>query len=224
MPNARFFKICAVCSAAGALLALIVNVIHPDLPIDVREAHLLIASRGDWRATHLGIIAAALLLSYGFIGLALACRRDGPGVEVFAVVSLMIGASVLAVSIGIDGFAEKTLSDAWAHAPAGQQTGLLIAATPIQMIHVGLFYIWAGLYWGLSFVLFGWAMLNSRAFPAWFSWTAAVGGFLVSLATAAQYLAPHDSVEISLRILLFAESLWTMALGWFMWRRPWAMR
>jgi hypothetical protein len=66
MANARFVKVCALFIVAGAIVALIANVIHPDLPIGVREAHALIASRADWRATHLAMFNAALLEAYGF--------------------------------------------------------------------------------------------------------------------------------------------------------------
>jgi Domain of unknown function (DUF4386) len=217
MPDARYYKTCAVFAVVGSIVALAANVIHPDLPIGVREAHALIASRGDWRITHGAIIVAALLLSYGVAGLASACERAGSGVARLALLSTIVGASVVAVSIGIDGFAEKTLSDAWAGAPAAQKAQLLIAATPLQLIHVGLFYVWAGMWWGVAFVLYGWAMLESRTFPAWYAWTAVLGGIGVCIVTVAQYLSPHDSVEIALRLLLFVEILWTFALGWFLW-------
>jgi hypothetical protein len=217
--NAQYYRICAIFIVAGGLLALAANVIHPDLPTGVREAHALIASRADWRVTHLGIILAAVTLAYGFTGLAFACARPGSsGIERLALLSVIVGAGVVAVSIGIDGFAEKTLSDLWANAPAAQKGQYLIAATPLQLIHVGLFYVWAGIFWGLGFVLYGWAILDSHAFPAWLGWSAFVSGVLVCIVTAAQYLSPRDSVEIALRLLLFVEILWTLTLGWFMWR------
>ena len=204
---------------AGGLLALAANAVHPDLPVGVREAHALIASRADWRITHVGIIVAALMLAYGFAGLASACARPGSsGIERVGLLSVVVGAGVVAVSIGIDGFAEKTLSDLAANAPAALKAQYLIAATPIQLIHVGLFYVWAGIFWGLGFVLYGWAILDTRQFPAWLGWSAFVGGCLVCIVTVAQYLSPHDSVEITLRLLLFVEILWTLALSWFMWR------
>lgn len=187
--NAQYYRICAIFIVAGGLLALVANVIHPDLPIGVREAHALIASRADWRITHLGIIVAAMMLAYGFTGLASACARpNSSGIERLARLSIIVGASVVAVSIGIDGFAEKTLSDLWANAPAAQKVQYLIAATPIQLIHVGLFYVWAGIFWGLGFVLYGWAILDSGTFPAWLGWIAFAGGVLVCIVTAAQYL------------------------------------
>lgn len=217
--NAQYYRVCAIFIVAGGLLALVANVIHPDLPIGVREAHALIASRADWRVTHLGIIIAAMMLAYGFTGLTSACARTGyTGIERLALLSVIVGAGVVAVSIGIDGFAEKTLSDLWVNAPAAQKAQYLIAATPLQLIHVGLFYVWAGIFWGLGFVLYGWAILDSRTFPAWLGWSALVGGALVCIVTAAQYLSPRDSVEIALRLLLFVEILWTLTLGWFMWR------
>jgi len=168
MPNAHYYKICAVFAVAGSIVAVAANIIHPDLPIPVREAHALIASRADWRLTHLGIILAALLLSYGLSGLASACGRACSGIERLAMTSTVIGASVVAVSIGIDGFAEKMLADAWAGAPAAEQAQILTSALPIQLIHVGLFYVWAGIFWGVAFIFYGWAILESRGFPAWF--------------------------------------------------------
>lgn len=217
VPDARYYKTRALFVAAGSVIALAANAIHPDLPVAVREAHALIAARADWRVTHLAIIVAALLLSFGLSGLAVAARSRS-GVERLALISTIVGASVVAVSIGIDGFAEKVLSDAWANGPAAQRAQDLVAATPIQLIHVGLFYIWAGIFWGVSFVLYGWAILESRTFPLWFGWAAAISGFLVCIVTAAQYVSPRDSVEITLRILLFVEILWTLVLGRFMWR------
>jgi len=217
--NAQYYRVYAIFIVAGGLLALAANVIHPDLPINVRDAHALIASRADWRVTHLAIIVTAMLLAYGFAGLTSACARpNSSGMERLALLSIVVGASVIAVSIGIDGFAEKTLSDLWANAPAAQKAEYLIAATPLQLIHVGLFYVWAGIFWGVGFVLYGRAILDSRTFPAWFGWSAVVGGVLVCIVTAAQYLSPRESVEITLRLLLFVEILWTLTLGWFMWR------
>jgi len=218
MPNARYFKICAGFAIAGSIAALVANVVHPDLPIGVREAHALIASRADWRATHGAIILAALFLSYGLAGLALACRQRGSSIERLALISTIIGASVVAVSIGLDGFAEKVISDAWLNAPLAQKDQYLIAAMPLQLIHVGLFYVWGGIFWGLAFILYGSAILESRAFPAWFGWTAVVGGLAVCGVTTAQYLSPNGTVEIAFRILLFIEILWTLTLGWFLWR------
>jgi len=218
MPNIRYYKICAVLVVIGSVIALAANIVHPDLPAGVREAHARIASRADWRPTHGFIIVAALLLSFGLAGVASACRRSGSVVERLALLSTIIGASVVAVSIGIDGFAEKTVSDAWLNAAPGQREQLLIAAMPLQLIHVGLFYVWAGIFWGVSFIFYGWAILESRAFPAWFGSTAALGGIGVCIVTVAQYLGPHDSVEVALRVLLFVEILWTFASGWFLWR------
>lgn len=221
MPNARYFKVCAVFAIAGSIVALVANVVHPDLPIGVRDAHALIASRADWRATHGAIILAALLLSYGLAGLALACRQRGSSIEQLALMSTIIGASVVAVSIGLDGFAEKTISDAWLNAPLAQKDQYLIAAMPLQLIHVGLFYVWGGIFWGVAFIFYGCAILESRAFPAWLGWTAVAGGVGVCGVTTAQYLSPHDTVEIAFRMLLFIEILWTLTLGWFLWRtRP----
>jgi hypothetical protein len=213
----RNYKVYAAFTIAGALLALVVNVIHPDLPVGVRDAHALIASRADWRITHVGIIVAALLLLYAFTGLTFAARTVS-GVDRIALISLIVGVSVLAVSIGIDGFAEKTLSDAWASPSGMQRHDLLIAATPIQLIHVGLFHVWAGIFWGVGFVLYGAAIIESRIFSAWLGWSAVIGGVFVSAVTLSQYLGPHDSMEITLRLLLFVEILWTLTLGWFLWR------
>jgi hypothetical protein len=221
MPNARYYKICAVFAVAGSIVAIAANIIHPDLPIPVREAHALIASRADWRPTHLGIILAALLLSYGLSGVASACGRAGSGIERLAIISTVIGAGVVAVAIGIDGFAEKMLADAWAGAPSAEQARILTSALPIQLIHVGLFYVWAGIFWGVAFIFYGWAIVDSRALPAWFGWTAVAGGLALCVVTVAQYLSPDDAVEIALRILLFIETLWVLGSAWFLWRlRP----
>lgn len=208
-----------ICAIAGAVLAIVVNVLHPDLPIGVREAHALIASRGDWRGVHLGIIAAAMLLSYGLLAFASACGNvRSAGLERFGLLTAIVGASVIAVAIGIDGFVEKALSDAWVAAAPGQRAQYLTAAMPVQLIHVGLFYVWAGLWWGVALFFYGLAIVLGRAFPVWFGWTGVVGGACVTIAAVAQYVSPHDSVEIALRVLLFVLSLWMVLAGVFLWR------
>jgi hypothetical protein len=141
------------------------------------------------------------------------------GWEQFGVLTTVVAAAVVAVAIGIDGFVEKALSDAWASAPPTQKSQYLVAATPVQLIHVGLFYVWSCLYWGVPFVFYGLAILCGRAYAAWFGWIAVTVGGLLTLAAIAQYIAPHDTVEVALRVLLLVLSLWVVIAGAFLWNK-----
>jgi hypothetical protein len=55
---------------------------------------------------------------------------------------VLLGAAVLIVAIGIDGFTTKALADAFADAPQSDKAAARIVGHAVELMHTGLFFIW----------------------------------------------------------------------------------
>lgn len=209
----------AGCAIAGALLAIVLNIVHPDITGGVNATREVIASHSDWRATHLGIMVSCLLLTCAFMALALLiARKRTSEFQWFGIVVIAVGAAVVMVAIGIDGYADKTLADLWSRASPADRPALLAAGDAIYLVHEGLFYVWAGLFFGVAYVFYGLALMQSQTYPTRFGQIAVAVGSAETLIAAVQFLVLNDALEIALRIVLFAATLWLLALGALMWR------
>jgi hypothetical protein len=101
----------------GALLAVVVNLAHGDLPADPEAALGRVAADASWGVLHLGIMASVLLILFGLVGLSQMAER--PLAQTLARLSLVAAlpaAGVMLAGIAVDGFATKTLADLWANA------------------------------------------------------------------------------------------------------------
>lgn len=219
MNRQRLLRLGAICAIAGAILAIAVNLIHPDLPSGIQDARAVIASRGDWRAVHIGIMLSALLLTYAFIVLAISLSTDAFGFQWLGVATTIIAASVVMVAIGLDGFADKTMADLWSSSAGAAKAQLLAAGYAVQLLHAGLFYVWAGLFFGVAYVFYGLALLQTDLYARLWGLTAIVIGTAEALTGAAQYLLMKDPLELALRAVLFLATLWILLFGRLMWRK-----
>jgi hypothetical protein len=68
-----------------------------------------------------------------------------------------LGAAVLIVAIGIDGFTTKAIADAFANSPASDKASVRIVGHAVEM-HTGLFFIWLPLFFGVPLMLLGFAI------------------------------------------------------------------
>ena len=212
-------RVGAFCAIVGALLALLLNVVHPDMPFGMNETRVIIASRADWRTIHFGIIISALLLTYAFTALTISLTPKSPfGFQWFGIVTTVVAAAVVMVAIGVDGFADKTLSDLWSHSTSAGRPPLRAAGYAIYLVHEGLFYIWAGLFFGVAYVFYGAALAQSEMYPKLFGQIGTIIGGAEALIGAAQYLVLNDALEVALRVVLLAATLWLFVLGALMWR------
>lgn len=219
MHTQSLLRVGAYCAIAGAVLAVLVNILHPDVQYGMNQTRAVIASRSDWRMIHLGIIISALLLTYAFTALTISIARNSPsGFQWFGLVTTVVAAAVIMVAIGLDGFADKMLSDLWSRTPPAGRPPLLAAGYAIYLVHEGLFYIWAGLFFGVAYVFYGAALVQSEVYPKLFGQIGTIIGGAGALIGAAQYLVINDVLEVALRVVLFAATLWLLVLGAFMWR------
>jgi hypothetical protein len=159
----------AASGIAGALLALIVNPLHGDLPTDPRDALARVAGTATWGLLHLGIIASVVLILGGLLGLTRV--PDGPFARALARLSLLValpGAALMIAGIAIDGFATKGLADLSAGAAVADRAVAFRTALAVEEVQNALFHTWAALFIGLPFLLFGWSGLLVRQLDRFF--------------------------------------------------------
>ncbi|HEX8969082.1 MAG TPA: hypothetical protein VF937_14465 [Chloroflexota bacterium] len=214
-------RLAAASAMLGALLALIVNPLHGDLPVDPETALTRVASTEGWSLLHLGIMASVVFLLGGLYGLSQVA--DGPLARALARLSLVVAlpaAAIMLAGIAIDGFATKGLADAWASAPATERATAFRMALAVEEVQNALFHTWAALFIGLPFLLLGVSgLLDGGGFPRWLGLVALVGGAGALLVGIAGFL--HLPVPGALfNVFAFIVTLWVLVAGVLVWRAP----
>ena len=206
----------------GAMMGLVGNALHPHTAgLDGAATVQAIAQNGAWVAIHLTIIVAILLIIGGFIGLTerLTGTSGGPLARL-GVAAALLGGAVVTVSTAMDGFVMKALSLSSAAAPAAETATALRVATAVKAVDFGLWSIGILVFFGAAFACFGVAVIASRRFPAWFGWIAVVGAGGSAVAGLLQIAANGEvqAAETTLLVSTLLLTLWTLALGVWMWR------
>ncbi len=217
----QLVRIGAVAAIAGALLLFGSTLLHPleADPNDALAAFQEYAADRLWVATHLGqllgvaaIVAAMVALARTLDeGRATAWSRVG-------VAGAVASLAVTAVLQAVDGVALKFMVDKWAAAPAGQRDVIFEAAFGVRQIEIGLSSTMSFLF-GLTVIVFGLAMVQSRTYPAWLGWIGLVGG--LATATAGVALAFTGFSGLAMMISMPASIVvlvWVIATGVVMWR------
>jgi hypothetical protein len=214
-------RVAAASAVLGALLALIVNPIHGDLPPDPEAALTRVASTASWGLLHVGIMASVVFILGGLSGLSQVA--DGPLARALARLSMVVavpGATVMLVGIAIDGFATKGLADFWATAPAADRATAFGLALAVEEVQNALFHTWAALFIGIPFLLLGVSgMLAGGGFPRWLGVIAVIGGTGGLFMGVAGFL--HMPVPSALfNVFAALVTLWVLVAGVLGWRAP----
>jgi hypothetical protein len=204
----------AATGIAGAFLAIIGNLLHPRLPGDPIAAHNVIAQHRYWDVIHLIIILAAVCLAVFFVALASESTTPHGRAWNWAGATIgLLGAAVLIVAIGIDGYAGKALADAYHASRDNERFVHLQVAEGINLLHTGLLYVWLMLFFGAPFVAYGIAGLAERRWKGWISWLAIVVGGIVVVLSAVAYIEPGEEITRILGMLALLMTLWVIAVA-----------
>jgi hypothetical protein len=204
----------AASGIAGAFLAIIGNLLHPRLPGDPIAVHTVIAQQRYWDVIHLIIILAAVCLAVFFVALASETTTPRGRAWSWAGATIgLLGAAVLIVAIGIDGYAGKALADAFHAARDNERLLYLHVAEGINLLHTGLLYVWLMLFFGAPFVAYGVAGLAEGRWKGWISWLAIVVGGIVTILSAVAYIAPREDITGLLGMLGLLMTLWVIAVA-----------
>lgn len=204
----------AASGIAGAFLAIIGNLLHPRLPGDPIATHTVIAQHRYWDVIHLIIILAAVCLAVFFVALAAQSATPRGRAWSWAGATIgLLGAAVLIVAIGIDGYAGKALADAYHAARDNERFVHLHVAEGINLLHTGLLYVWLMLFLGAPFVAYGVAGLAEGRWKGWISWLAIVVGGIVTVLSAVAYIEPGEEITRLLGMLALLMTLWVIAVA-----------
>ena len=222
MQNLRGNRALSIAAISGALVLFAGTWLHPISadPNQPLAAFAEYAANQYWVASHLlqllGVVlmvAALILLSH--------MMAEGPA-HTASTLGAVGAASSLAVAgalQAVDGVALKAMVNAWAAAPARDQQMLFHAAFAVRQIEIGLASIFS-LRSGLTFSLYGVALLADPRFPKWLGVLALVGGVPTAIAGIVIAFTGFSGLEMA--IGMPANSLllvWTVALGAYVWRK-----
>jgi hypothetical protein len=201
---------------AGALLAMVGNLLHPATPTGDPEAVARsIAESGIWVVDHLGIVLGLILMLGGLYAVTRSIEEGLPGALArLGFISALAGTTVGVILVTLDGLAAKHLADAWAAAPRDEATIALRLVSAEETINFALAALFNILFAGVTFILYGLAVVRSGLDRAWLGWTVVVAG-IGSLVVGSVQASVGESTSLT-RILTIifptVITLWTVRM------------
>jgi len=165
---------------AGGLMVvgLLVNagstLMHPTgAEDDHRTIFLEYAASGTWVAVHLGQFVGVLLALSGLLVLYRAMRAGGRSLLLghLAAAATVATAAIWAVLQGLDGVGLKLAVDAWVGASGPERSVRFANAETVRWLEWG-FQSYFRVLLGVTFALYGAAILAGRVVAGWLGWTA----------------------------------------------------
>ena len=203
----------------GGVLALVMNILHPRperFDDFAAEEVRIIGETEAWVPIHLGIVLAALLITFGLFALARSLK-EGPaeGIARVALGSLMVSAPIALIGFLLDGYAMHAAAESVTADPA--QTAI---ATAVGHVAWAAFMGILLTFLGITPLLFGWAAATDGRYPVWMGWVAVVVA-LVSIGAGVMGLldGPSQAFFLAFSISSGLLTLWVIALGFLLQRR-----
>jgi len=218
MPSRISLTLGAACAIVGSLGIFVSNFFHPFPPTE-REAMLrLIASEPAWSAIHLPTMffAVAILIALVVLADTIAAGAAGFLARAGRVVA-QVGVPVMLVGVAVDGYGFKALADAWAGAAATERAVLVGAAEAIVVAETGILHVWVTFFLGVTFVLYGSAVILHRDYPRAVGWLGVLGGAGCLFSGVAGFLRLPMAVPFPVFGTLVLA--WTFAIGLLMARQ-----
>ncbi len=222
-PDRRLVRIGAIAGIAGSLLAMVGNLLHPQTPtgdpLGVAEA---IAGSASWMPVHLTIVFGLILMLGGLVAIYDAITAEpARALARLGYIAAVCGITVGLVLVILDGLSAKHLADAAVVAPPDGRAialGLVVVEESINFALVGLFNI---LFAGVTFILFGLAVVRSRAYPAILGWVVVVAGAGSIIVGVVQgYLGESTGLTQTLTIIFpTVITAWVVLMGVLLLRR-----
>jgi hypothetical protein len=221
-------RIASACAILGPLVLAASFVPHGDLPTN--ESSLLgeevalryVADHPSWLIIHLATIVAGILWIGAFAGLAGTLTPGAAGaLGRLLVPSAVVGGTFVIFDYGVDGLAFGILADEWAAASGPDQLALQrMAETGIWLLN-GTFRSEIVIFYGLTVLIAGLAVVFDGRYPVWFGTTGALAGGAVLVNGLLSYAGVRVLQEDLLLfvVTLPVECVWLLTLGVLMWRR-----
>jgi hypothetical protein len=214
-------RIGAVALSLGILVILVSEYFHPSRedPMDNRAVFMEYAHSDIWSAVHLAQYFGFLLLLGGLVTLYYSVSAKpgvGAGLAPFGLTAAVTTAS-FTVLRAVDVIALKRAVDAWASAPADQETAAFAAAEAVRWIEIGMNSLSFFLS-GLTLLVYGLAIALGSVYPRWVGLMALVSGAALMFhgAVVVAYKGFGPSIPNLVGLVLLA--VWAFILAVLMWR------
>lgn len=204
----------AAAAMVGAVLGLVFNLLYPraDEAGEAQQIVNLAAEGGRWQITHYVLGWSIGLIFLGLIAIWASMAREPSRSWARVGVLLAVGGSLLIfTALTLLGFSVPNASDAGADA----------AALSTAYVAGGLFLGSIGLYFGLTPLAFGAAMLTGDDFPDWLGWLAVLAGAVGVLTGTIVFFGGFSSLtdNVLFPIASGVFTIWVGITGYFIWQR-----
>lgn len=215
-------KIGGVCTIIGAVVFMIVRILHGDTPAADPQASLdFVVSRPSYAGVHVSAIFAALLTLTGLIALAGSLTQPlAWALSRLGVASSLVGAATFSLEGSSEGLALPELARARAGASPQEQAELMRAAHAVLIATHGPSLVAIAVLYGLPLLLVGLAAAMDT-YPSWVGWAGMIIGAATLIAATGQFLQPDLMPGVVIYGLLASilVQLWFVALAVVMLRR-----
>lgn len=199
------------------MVAVVFNAVHPRASSralnDTGELLRIVAASRSWRLVHLVSVAATLVGVGAIVAVLWSAVRTGPSRwPVVALLSLVITTPTLLLSVGLDGFAIKSVADRWAAADGADREVLMAAATALRSADVAVLDLVMVGHFGVTAILLGMASWTSARYGRAIGAVAIVAGALGIACGAVQALAGRLTAFSYLVLLTASLALFTLWL------------
>ena len=171
---------------------------------------------------HVGIIFAMLLVTGGLVAVYRSIT-SGPGAAWarLGFAAALVSAGLGFVTVAVEGIAIKRVAVAWASAPRGEKAVAFRVADALVQIQWALDSVWILIFFGVTFILYGVAVVLSDVYPKWLGWVAVGGGLGSSL--LGLHIGYHGASSLVFNILFPIFSIlltaWIFMMGVLLWRK-----
>ena len=206
----------------GIVVILVSEYFHPSRedPMDNPAVFMEYAHSDIWTTVHLAEYFGFLLLLGGLVALYYSVSAKpgvGAGLAPFGLAAAVTTAASFTVLQAVDGIALKRAVDAWASAPAEQETAAFAAAEAIRWTEIGMNSLSFFLS-GLTLLLYGGAIALGTVYPRWPGWIALVSGATLMYHGAVVVSYEGFGSSIANLVGLVLLGVWTFIMAVLMWR------
>jgi hypothetical protein len=208
----------AIAGLLSAVVAVAFNAIHPRATSaslnDVTALLPIVGASRSWRVVHFASVLATLAGVVAIVAVLWSMVLDGSRRwPVVALVALILTTPTLLVSVGIDGFAIKSVADRWVGATGADRDLLTSAATALRSIDVAVLDLVMIGHFGITTILLGVASWTSPLYGKRIAAVAFAAGVTGLASGTIQAMSGRLTVASYLVLLTVSLALFTVWLA-----------
>ncbi len=219
----NLLKLGALGGIVGGVANIIGTFLHPaTLPSDTGEARLTVIGQSPiWVPAHLLILIGTLASVALFVALTQSLRNTKEaGLTKLALAFGLVGSAVSCVLMSIDGFGMKVLASSWLNAPISEKIIAFRVASAFEQVELFLFSIFLIIYFGITFLIYGWVVNKSKIYPNYLGKAAVLAGSILILTGFYQLIFGLSVITIAIFTLCWTiQGVFLLLVGINMWRK-----